>query len=487
MNEKSKLNTSQYFNKRFLQDHNNPNILEIKNLGENPNCFEAEKGVLGALLVDSSDDSIEKVSTKLDVSDFYKPNHQEIFKACTEIFRLNQKIDYLTVSNYLKNKGILEEVGGMPYLIDLGKFVPSAASIETYANIVHDFSLRRQLVKNLSEIMNQAKGGEGTDVHDILDNAQQCIAEIVAQNIDDNVGPQPLNSILDNALARIRNNINNPSGITGLSTGFTALDHMTTGFQQGDLIILAARPSMGKTTFAMNLVTSAVMKAEKPVVVFSLEMPSWQLGIRLICSIAKVEMDHLNKGKLNSEEMNSISKAISLLNDRKNHLFVDDQGGLSPNDVRERVRKIYKEFGGISLIMIDYLQLMRVPSIENNKQLEVSEISSALKRMAKEFKVPVIALSQLNRTLEQRTDKRPMNSDLRESGAIEQDADLIMFIYRDEVYHPDTKDKNIAEIIIGKQRNGPIGKVELFFQGQYSLFSNISKTDYDDQGFVSNS
>jgi len=314
----------------------------------------------------------------------------------------------------------------------------------------------------------------------LLDFAESKVFKIAEQRTKNNEGPQSIHSILEKTVDKIEELYQSPQdGVTGVSTGYADLDKMTTGLQPSDLIIVAARPSMGKTTFAMNLAEHAAMTQDKPVLIYSLEMPSEQIMMRMLASLGRINQTKVRTGQLDDDDWARLSSTMGLLME-KGKMYVDDASGLTPTDVRSRARRIARDHGGISMIMVDYLQLMRVPSLADNRTLEIAEISRSLKALAKELKCPVVALSQLNRTLEQRADKRPINSDLRESGSIEQDADLIMFIYRDEVYNEDSTDKGIAEIIIGKQRNGPIGKVRLTFQGQFSRFDNYAGPAVDD-------
>jgi replicative DNA helicase len=321
---------------------------------------------------------------------------------------------------------------------------------------------------------------EGRDSTDILDIAESKVFEIAQKRQGENEGPKDVTNVLTKTVTRLDELVKQGSDITGVSTGFSDLDQKTSGLQPSDLIIVAARPSMGKTTFAMNLCENAMLMQDKPVLVFSLEMPAEQIMMRMLASLSRVNQTNIRTAQLDDNEWSRMSATIKHLKEKDN-LFIDDSSGLTPMELRTRARKIVKEKGGISLIMVDYLQLMRVPSLSDNRTLEIAEISRSLKALAKELEVPVVALSQLNRGLEQRADKRPINSDLRESGSIEQDADLIMFIYRDEVYHENSELKGIAEIIIGKQRNGPIGTSRLTFQGQFSRFDNYAGPEYDDE------
>jgi replicative DNA helicase len=332
-----------------------------------------------------------------------------------------------------------------------------------------------------NEIAEAGFNPEGRDSHELLDLAESKVFKIAEQRTKSTEGPQSIHSILEKTVDKIEELYQSPQdGVTGVSSGYNDLDQMTAGLQPSDLIIVAARPSMGKTTFAMNLAEHAAMTQDKPVLIYSLEMPSEQIMMRMLASLGRINQTKVRTGQLDDEDWARLSSTMGLLME-KGKMYIDDASGLTPTDVRSRARRIARDHGGISMIMVDYLQLMRVPSLSDNRTLEIAEISRSLKALAKELQCPVIALSQLNRTLEQRADKRPVNSDLRESGSIEQDADLIMFIYRDEVYNEDSPDKGVAEIIIGKQRNGPIGKVRLTFQGQFSRFDNYAGPAFDDE------
>ena len=338
-------------------------------------------------------------------------------------------------------------------------------------------AILRELISVGNRIAENSYSPKGQDIKLILDEAEREVFAIAEKRSTSGEGPQNVISVLQSTIERIDalSKLKNNSGVTGVTTGFTDLDRKTAGLQPSDLIIVAARPSMGKTTFAMNLCENAMMASDKPVLVFSLEMPAEQIMMRMIASLARVDQTKIRTGQgLDEIEWNKISSIFGMFK-QKNNLYIDDSSGLTPTELRSRARRVYRENNGLSLIMVDYLQLMRAPAFSDNRTLEIAEISRSLKALAKELEVPVIALSQLNRTLEQRADKRPVNSDLRESGSIEQDADLIMFIYRDEVYNDNSEDKGVAEIIIGKQRNGPIGRVRLKFNGQFSRFDNLAE------------
>jgi replicative DNA helicase len=443
----------------------------IEKLKVPPHSIEAEQSVLGSMLIDP--ESWDKVAELVTETDFYNRSHQIIFKAITRLLNISNPIDLITVSEELEKHDQLEDAGGFAYLGELAKNTPSSANVVSYAQIISERAITRELIGVAHEIAEIGYNPEGRDSADILDLAESRVFEIAERRTGENEGPRNVEAVLGKTIDRLEELVKTNKEVTGVTTGFTDLDKKTSGLQPSDLIIVAARPSMGKTTFAMNLVENAMMAEEKPVLVFSLEMPSEQIMMRMLASLSRVDQTKIRTAQLDDEDWARISNTMAMLKD-KDRLFVDDSSGLTPMDVRSRARKLARERGGISLIMIDYLQLMRVPSLSDNRTLEIAEISRSLKALAKELEVPVVALSQLNRTLEQRADKRPVNSDLRESGSIEQDADLIMFIYRDEVYHENSEDKGIAEIIIGKQRNGPIGTSRLTFQGQFSRFDNYA-------------
>ncbi len=436
-----------------------------------PHSIEAEQSVLGSMLIDK--DSWDKVAEQVTDNDFYNRSHQIIYRAIVRLLSRNEPVDLITVSEELEQHDELEDAGGFAYLGELAKNTPSSANVVAYAKIIAERAITRELIGAAHEIAEIGYNPEGRDSADILDYAESKVFEIAEKRTSDSEGPVGVESVLGKTIDRLEVLIKTNKEVTGVTTGFTDLDKKTSGLQPSDLVIVAARPSMGKTTFAMNLCENAMMAEEKPVLVFSLEMPSEQIMMRMLASLSRVDQTKIRTAQLDDEDWARISNTMAMLKDRDN-LFIDDSSGLTPMDVRSRARKLARERGGISMIMIDYLQLMRVPSLSDNRTLEIAEISRSLKALAKELEVPVVALSQLNRSLEQRADKRPVNSDLRESGSIEQDADLIMFIYRDEVYHENSEEQGIAEIIIGKQRNGPIGTSRLTFQGQFSRFDNYA-------------
>ncbi|WP_440054285.1 replicative DNA helicase [Pseudoalteromonas sp. T1lg65] len=453
--------------------------LQVDTLKVPPHSIEAEQSVLGGLMLDN--EAFDRVAELVVSKDFYTRTHKLIFEAMERLVETGQPIDLITISENLEKNNQLESVGGFAYLAEIAKNTPSAANIDAYASIVRERAVIREMIGVAHEIAEAGFNPEGRDSHALLDLAESKVFKIAEQRTKSTEGPQSIHSILEKTVDKIEELYQSPQdGVTGVSTGYSDLDKMTAGLQPSDLIIVAARPSMGKTTFAMNLAEHAAMTQDKPVLIYSLEMPSEQIMMRMLASLGRINQTKVRTGQLDDDDWARLSSTMGLLMD-KGKMYIDDASGLTPTDVRSRARRIARDHGGISMIMVDYLQLMRVPSLSDNRTLEIAEISRSLKALAKELQCPVIALSQLNRTLEQRADKRPVNSDLRESGSIEQDADLIMFIYRDEVYNDDSTDKGTAEIIIGKQRNGPIGKVRLTFQGQYSRFDNYAGPAIDDE------
>lgn len=438
-----------------------------------PHSIEAEQSVLGGLMLDNQTwDQIAGVITEVD---FYRSDHRLIFATIEALANRNEPFDVLTVSEFLKGHHQLAEAGSDIYLFELAKNTPSSANIRAYADIVRERSVVRQLVHSATEIADMAFNPEGRNSAELIDLAEQKIFQIAEQGRT-NTGPVKLADYLAIASERIDALYHSDCELAGTSTGFADFDGMTSGLHKGDLVIVAGRPSMGKTAFAMNLAENVAIRGKAPVLVFSMEMPGEQLAMRMMSSLGRIDQNTVRTGKLSDDDWPRLSSAVSMLSEAK--MFIDDTPALSPGEVRARARRLAREHGDLGLIVLDYLQLMQVPGYRENRTLEISEISRSLKALAKEMKVPVIALSQLNRSLEQRTDKRPIMSDLRESGAIEQDADLIVFIYRDEVYNPDTADKGTAEIIIGKQRNGPIGRVRMTFLGQYTRFENHTLANY---------
>lgn len=433
-----------------------------------PHSLEAEQSVLGGLMIDNQ--AWERVAELLTSEDFYYPANKTLFKTIENLANRDKPFDVLTISEALKTAEQLNTVGGEAYLFEMAGNTPSAANIVAYAEIVREKSVLRQLITAGTGIIESAYAPKERSARELLDEAERSVFHIAESQHVHGSGPVRVDSLLKKAVARVDELYHSDSTLTGLSTGYRDLDERTSGLQPADLVIVAGRPSMGKTTFAMNMAEYAAIKSNLPVLVFSMEMPGESLALRMMSSLGRIDQHRIRSGKLHDEDWPRIQSAVHMLSETK--LFIDDTPALSPVELRSRARRVAREHNGIGLIVIDYLQLMQMPGLRDNRVAEISEISRSLKSLAKELHVPVIALSQLNRGLEQRTDKRPVMSDLRESGAIEQDADLIIFIYRDEVYHPESKEKGIAEIIIAKQRNGPIGTLRLAFQGKYTRFDN---------------
>ena len=444
-----------------------------------PHSQEAEQSVLGALMLDSR--AWDRVVDRISEIDFYRTEHRLIFQAMLGLAQRNQPFDVLTVSDVLKGQNHLEAAGGEAYLYELAQNTPSAANITAYADIVRERSVLRELIETGTDITNSAFQPDGREIKELLDKAESQIFKISEQR-SHGTGPVPISDLLAKATDRIDTLYRSGKTITGLATGFTDFDKMTSGLQPGDLVIIAGRPSMGKTVLGVNIAEHAAIKGDKPVLVFSLEMPAESIAMRMMSSLGRIDQHKIRTGRLSDDDWPRITSAVSMLSEA--NLFVDDTAALSPNEIRTRARRLAREQGGLGLIVVDYLQLMTIPGSKENRATEVSEISRSLKAIAKELSVPVVALSQLNRSLESRTDRRPIMSDLRESGSLEQDADIIAFIYRDEVYNEDTPDKGIAEIIIRKHRNGPIGDFRLTFLGKYTRFENFSPTAAPSGAFV---
>ncbi len=434
-----------------------------------PHSIEAEQSVLGALMLDNS--KLDSTLAIITENDFYRQDHKVIFRMMLALQEAGQPLDVITLSEELHKHNELDRVGGLGYLVDMANNTPSAANIAAYANIVRERSTLRQLIEAAQEISKSSMNPAGLDSDDLLHLAEKRVAEI-AEDRPKEGGLVGVNDLLKATVQRIDELFRSGSDITGVASGLTDLDQRTSGWQPGELIILAARPSMGKTALALNFVESAMFTQSKPVFVFSMEMPSAALIMRMMSSIGRIDQTKMRNGKLTEEDWPKLSSAVAKMKDKL--LFIDDTPGLNPQEMRARVKRITREHGNPGLIMVDYLQLMQVAGTSEGRTQEISEISRSLKAMAKEYDCPVIALSQLNRGVEGRPNKRPMNSDLRESGAIEQDADVILFIYRDEYYHEDSPDKGIAELIIGKQRNGEIGTCRAAFIGKYTRFDNLA-------------
>ena len=443
-----------------------------------PHSIEAEQSVLGGLMLDN--EAWMLVGDKISEGDFYRQDHRLIFRAISQLASNQKPLDVITLSEWLKENRQLDDAGGLAYLATMAKDTPSAANIGAYADIVREKSILRQLISVGTEIADSGYNTEGRDSKQLLDEAEKKEFQIAEQWARNSQAFRPLKTLMKISLERIEELSKLNSAITGVSTGYTDLDEMTSGLQKGDLIIVAGRPSMGKTTFSMNIAEYAAAHKKLPVAVFSMEMPAEQLTLRLLSSMGRVDQHKVRTGQLTDDDWPRIATAVKIFADVP--MFIDDSPGLSPNEVRTRARRLVREQGPLGLVVLDYLQLMQGNGKSENRTNEVSEISRSLKGLAKELNAPVIVLSQLNRSLEQRPNKRPVMSDLRESGAIEQDADVIMFVYRDEVYNPESAEKGSAEIIIAKQRNGPIGTCRLTFLGKYTRFENYTPDVYS-QGF----
>ena len=445
-----------------------------------PHSVEAEQSVLGGLMLDN--ETWDKVADLVSEDDFYRRDHRLIYRSIRRLAEQGNPFDAVTLAETLDSLGELENAGGIQYLGTLAANTPSAANIKSYAAIVRERSVLRQMVQVANRIADSAFQPEGRSVGELLDEAEKAVYQIADQGARNKRGFVGMKDLLTAAVEKIDYLFSLDNPITGVPTGFDDFDQKTSGLQRSDLVIIAGRPSMGKTTFAMNIAENAAIKGQVPVAVFSMEMPGEQLAMRMMSSLGRIDQHRVRTGKLNDDDWPRLTSAVQILSDAP--IYIDDTPGLSPTELRARARRLAREHG-VGLIVIDYLQLMQgsANAAKENRATEISEISRSLKALAKELNVPVIALSQLNRGLEQRTDKRPIMSDLRESGAIEQDADVIVFIYRDEVYNEDSNDKGMAEILIRKQRNGPIGVTRLAFLGQFTRFENLAHDPYAGQDF----
>lgn len=450
----------------------------LDNLKLPPHSIEAEQSVIGGLLLEN--EALDKIADILSANDFYQHDHKLIYQHIGRLIEQNRPADIVTVAESLENNAELSAVGGIAYLGALAQNTPTAANIRRYAEIVRERSVMRKLVVVGSGIAESAYNPMGRDAQQLLDEAEAKIFQIAEGGKKSSEGFVDIKILLPQVADRIDQLFqrDNPSDVTGVPTGFTDLDTMTSGFQAGDLVIVAGRPSMGKTAFSLNIAENVALDTGLPVAVFSMEMAATQLAMRMIGSVGRLDQHKMRTGRLEDEDWVRLTTALGKLNDAPIH--IDEGAGLSSFDVRARARRLHRQTGKLGLIVVDYLQLMSAPSGKQgeNRATEISEISRSLKALAKELDCPVVALSQLNRSVEQRPDKRPVMSDLRESGAIEQDADLILFIYRDEVYNADSADKGTAEIIIAKQRNGPIGRVRLTFIGEHTRFENYAGSGF---------
>jgi replicative DNA helicase len=434
-----------------------------------PHSIDAEQAVLGGLMLDEH--AWERIADKLGEEDFYRKDHRLIFRAIGDLASRNQPCDAVTLGEWFESSGLADEAGGVAYVIQLANATPSAANILAYAGIVREKSVLRQLIEAGTQIVGDGFQPEGRKSEEILAEAEQRVFHIAETGARGKKSYVEMRAAVHEAFQILSRRYESKDAVTGLATGFADLDEMTSGLQPADLIIVAARPSMGKTALAVNMAEHAAIKSRKAVAIFSMEMSASQLAFRLISSLGRIDQQHLRNGDLAEEDWPRVTSAITLLSETK--ILIDDTPALSPAELRARARRMKRQYD-LGLIVVDYLQLMAVPGNKENRATEISEISRGLKALAKELNIPVIALSQLNRSLEQRTDKRPVMADLRESGAIEQDADVILFIYRDEYYDKESADKGLAEIIIGKQRNGPTGTVKLTFLGRYTRFENTT-------------
>jgi replicative DNA helicase len=444
-----------------------------------PQAIEAEQSILGSMMLDNR--VIDEISSEIEIRDFYRSDHQIIFKEILGLDERGEAADVVTVSESLTNLGQLDQAGGLAYLGILAQNTPNTGNVKSYAKIVRERAILRRLIESANDIIKASYQPEGRTPEEVLDFAEQMIFEIAKNNNNAKAGFRKIDVLLGEAVDKIEELFKTKQTVTGVPTGFVDLDKKTSGLQGGDLVVVAGRPSMGKTSFAMNLVEYAAINQNLPVAVFSMEMPGTQLATRMLASLSRVNSTRLRTGQLDNDDWPKLTSAMGLLQDKD--IYIDDTPALSPLEVRTRARRLAAEHEhGLGMIMLDYLQLMRGSDGSNeNRNTEISNITRSLKGLAKELDCPVIVLSQLNRSLEQRPNKRPVMSDLRESGAIEQDADVIMFIYRHEVYEPETDQKGLSEIIIGKQRNGPIGTVRLAFLGEFTRFENYAGPNFDEE------
>lgn len=450
--------------------------LEIDSIKLPPHSVEAEQSVLGGLLLDNN--AWDKIADLVNESDFYRQDHRLIYRHVSRLIGRSNPADVITVSESLESSKELQNAGGIAYLGALAQNTPSAANIRRYAEIVRERSVMRKLAEVGATISESAYNPMGRTASELLDSAEAKVFEIAEASARGKQGFVDIQPLLRQVVERIEvlYNRDEDSDVTGIATGFTDLDQKTSGLQPGDLVIVAGRPSMGKTAFSLNIAENVALYSKKPVAVFSMEMGGTQLAMRMLGSVGRLDQHKLRTGRLADDDWPNLTHALGKLSEAP--IFIDETPSLNSIELRSSSRRLHRQHGELGLIVVDYLQLMSANSPGENRATEISEISRSLKALAKELHVPVVALSQLNRSLEQRPNKRPVMSDLRESGAIEQDADLILFIYRDEVYNPETQDKGTAEIIIGKQRNGPIGTVRMTFLGEYTRFENAAHSGH---------
>jgi replicative DNA helicase len=451
---------------------------QLVNLRVPPHSIEAEQSVLGGLLLDNA--AWDRIGDLLSVDDFYRDDHRRIYRHIARLIEQAKPADVVTVAESIESSEDKDKTGGLAYLGMLAQNTPSAHNARRYAEIVHERAVMRKLAAVGGEIADSALNPLGKDVRQLLDEAESRVFQIAEAGVRGRVGFRDVHQLLSQVMERVDflYSRDNPSDVTGVPTGFKNLDELTSGFQEGDLIIVAGRPSMGKTAFALNVGEHVAVKQKKPVAVFSMEMSGTQIAARMLGSIARIDQHKLRTGRLSDSDWESLTDGLGKLHDAPLH--IDETAALNPLELRSRARRLARQYGGkLGLVIVDYLQLMVTDGRrEENRATELSEISRSLKALAKELSVPVVALSQLNRSVDQRNDKRPIMSDLRESGALEQDADVILFIYRDEVYNRETGEKGKAELIVGKQRNGPIGTVDLTFLGAYTRFENYAAPSF---------
>ena len=439
-----------------------------------PHSIEAEQSLLGGLLIDNT--VWERVGDIVNEADFYRDDHRRIFRQIARLIELGKPADVVTVYEALEKNGEAEHVGGLAYLGEIANSTPSAANVRRYGEIIRERAILRKLVSVGDQIAASALTPSGKDAKTLLDEAEAKVFEIAEAGARTVSGFVPIQPLLGQVVDRIQElyDRDSPAGITGVPTGLADLDEKTSGLQPSDMIVLAARPGMGKTSLALNIAETVAVEAGLPVAVFSMEMPGTQLATRFLSSVGRIDQHKIRTGKLNDEEWQRLTYALGKLHEAP--IYIDETPGLNPTDLRARCRRLHRQCGRLGLIVIDYLQLMTSLKESDNRSAELSEISRSVKSLAKELHVPIVALSQLNRSLEQRPNKRPVASDLRESGAIEQDADIIMFIYRDEIYNPDSPDKGMAELIISKHRNGSTGTIRMTFLGEFTRFENFAGT-----------
>jgi len=437
-----------------------------------PHSIEAEQSLIGGLLIDNA--AWDRIGDVVRETDFYRDDHRRIFRHIGKLIQNGRPADVVTVYESIEGSNEVDQTGGLAYLGEIANATPSAANIRRYAEIVRERAILRQLVTTGDEIAGSALNPAGRDVKQLLDEAERKIFQIAEAGNRSSNGFVAIQPLLGEVVERMETLLarDNQSDITGVATGFVDLDKMTSGLQGGDMIVVAGRPSMGKTAFALNIAEHVGVDQRLPVAIFSLEMSGPQLATRFLSSVGRIDQSKLRTGRLTDDEWDRMTVALGKLHEAPIH--IDETGAINSTDLRARARRLHRQFGKLGLIVIDYIQLMSSGREGENRATEISEISRSIKALAKELDVPIIALSQLSRKVEERNDKRPLMSDLRESGAIEQDADIILMMYREEYYKPDTQDKGTAEAIIGKHRNGPVGTVRLTFLGEFTRFENFA-------------